>query len=64
MLKSTLKRGLCEIRSHKIGSLHGNYPSFVLMNMRFAAPRDKSVFETLPLEALEFSLQNKLKKVR
>ena len=40
------------------------YPSFVLMNMRFAAPRDKSVFETLPLEALEFSLQNKLKKVR
>ena len=32
------------------------------MNMRFAAPCDKSVFETLPLKALEFSLQNKLKK--
>ncbi len=37
---------------------------FVPMNMRFAAPRDQSVFETLPLEALKFSLQNKLKKVR
>ena len=31
------------------------------MNMRFFSPCDQSVFETLPLEALEFYLQNKLK---
>ena len=52
------------MRSDKICSLHGIYLSFFPMNMRFAAPCDKSVFETLSLEVLEFSLQNKLKKVR
>ena len=31
------------------------------MNMRFFSPCDQSVFETLPLELFEFSLQNKLK---
>ncbi len=47
------------MRSNKICFLHGNYLSFFPMNMRFAAPFDKCAFATLPLEALEFYLQNK-----
>ena len=31
------------------------------MNMWFFSPCDQSLFETLPLELFEFSLQNKLK---
>ena len=49
------------MRSGKICFLHGIYLSFFPMNMRFFSPCDQSVFETLPLEALEFYLQNKLK---
>jgi len=47
------------MRSDKICSLHGIYLSFFPMNMRFFSPCDQSVFATLPLEALEFYLQNK-----
>ena len=49
------------MRSDKICFLHGIYLSFFSMNMRFFSPCDQSVFETLPLELFEFSLQNKLK---
>ena len=49
------------MKSDKICFLHGNYLSFFPMNMRFFSPCDQSVFETLPFELFEFSLQNKLK---